>query len=53
MGSVSMAASGLKVASASSISVDRLPDELNDMKIRDNKVCSSMNQVCVSPIIIN
>lgn len=30
--------SGLKNASGSSISVDKLPDEMNDMHIRDDKV---------------
>lgn len=38
MASVSIVpASGLKNASGSSISVDKLPDEMNDMKIRDDK----------------
>lgn len=39
MASASLAPpSGLKNASGSSISVDLLPDEMNDMKIRDDKV---------------
>lgn len=31
-------ASGMKSASGTSVGVDRLPDEMNDMKIRDDKV---------------
>lgn len=39
MASVSVApASGLRELSGNSAGVDRLPDEMNDMKIRDDKV---------------
>ncbi|KRX92439.1 Shaggy-related protein kinase NtK-1, partial [Trichinella patagoniensis] len=38
MASVSMApSSGLKNASGDAFGIDRLPDEINDLKIRDDK----------------
>ena len=39
MASVSIAlASGLRAPNGNTVGVDRLPDEMNDMKIRDDKV---------------
>ena len=40
MASVSIVpTSGLREHSGNTVGVDRLPDEMNDMKIRDDKVC--------------
>ena len=33
-------ASGLRDAGGSTLAVDNLPDEMNNMRIRDEKVCS-------------
>ena len=42
MGSVGVApSSGLREASAHNAGVDKLPEEMNDMKIRDDKVSQS------------
>lgn len=39
MASVNIApTSGLRAPNGNSVGVDRLPDEMNDMKIRDDKV---------------
>lgn len=48
MASVSMVpSSGFKNTGGSSVGVDRLPGEMNDMRIRDDKV----NQECKSGFI--
>ena len=38
MSSVSVVPSSVRNANGNNVAVDRLPDEMNDMKIRDDKV---------------
>ena len=39
MASVGVAPAGLREPSGNTVGVDKLPEEMNDMKIRDDKVC--------------
>ena len=39
MASVGVAPAGLREPSGHAVGVDKLPEEMNDMKIRDDKVC--------------
>lgn len=48
MASVGVApTSGLREPSGHAVGVDKLPEELNDMKIRDDKVCKPL-VMCLS-----
>lgn len=39
MASVGVVPAGLREPSGHAVGVDKLPEEMNDMKIRDDKVC--------------
>lgn len=54
MGSVSAMASRCNNAASSSFGVEKLPDEMNDMKIRDDKVrCAvAFNVLCFRFLVI-
>jgi hypothetical protein len=41
MGSVGVAPSGLKNSSSTSMGAEKLPDQMHDLKIRDDKVSLS------------
>lgn len=43
MASVGVAPTGLREASGHNAGVDKLPEEMNDMKIRDDKVWNLFN----------
>lgn len=43
MASVGIAPTGMREAGGHNAGVDKLPEEMNDMKIRDDKVCNSIN----------
>lgn len=50
MASVSMApVSGLRDPAGNAVAFDRLPDEMNDMKIRDEKVNRSLPRASTPP----
>lgn len=52
MASVGVAPAGLREApSGHTVGVDKLPEEMNDMKIRDDKVCCSIG-FNTSPLLL-
>lgn len=52
MASVGVApTSGLRESSGHAVGVDKLPEEMNDMKIRDDKVCKPLVK-CV-PLLLS
>lgn len=54
MASASMAfSSGLKNSNSNNIGIDKLPEEMNDMKLRDDKVTRLIDYILYENICLN